>query len=240
MSHGRMARFQTQTEEESSRHGMTRPPERLGALREEKRWEPPQCPNPDGGRTDAGGGEGTKTHPPPEKPGSNRPMVATARRDEAQRRRRTRGWRRQMEPAAQVTCPNTPPAHLSPQPKVTRIRVVSTAKRHQRRRWEAEPVRGLRQRRAAMGPQDTAGVTSGSRGEANNLGERAQRGQRLTERQRRGATPNGRARLTQAADEGGKGEGEPLPRSARTWRAARERGGTPARPRGGTPREGGH
>ena len=52
--------------------------------------------------------------------------------------------------------------------------------------------------------------------------------------------PNGCTHLTQAAEEGGKGEGEPPPSRARPWRAARERGGTPERTSGGTPYKGGH
>ena len=83
MSHGRMTQLHKQTEGESSLHGMTRPPEKMGAPRESKPWEPPQRPDPDRGRMDKGGGEGTKTHPPLNSPGSAHPMAETARRDEA-------------------------------------------------------------------------------------------------------------------------------------------------------------
>ena len=62
----------------------------------------------------------------------------------------------------------------------------------------------------------------------------------MEEGRRRGAPLNGRLRLTRATAKGGKGEGEPPPRSARPRSAARERGGTPDRTSRGTPREGGH
>ena len=82
-NHGRMTRLQNKTEGELSCHRTTRPQEKMGYPGETKPWEPPQRPDPDVGRTDGGGGEGTKTHPPPKPPGSNRPMAETARRDEA-------------------------------------------------------------------------------------------------------------------------------------------------------------
>ena len=39
------------------------------------------------------GGEGMKTHPLPQQPGGKGPMAETARRNAAERRRRTRQWR---------------------------------------------------------------------------------------------------------------------------------------------------
>ena len=44
------------------------PPEWQGGPGETKTQEPPQRPNIDRGKTDGGGGEGTKTHPPPKQP----------------------------------------------------------------------------------------------------------------------------------------------------------------------------
>ena len=79
-SHVRMTRLQTQMEGDSSRHGITRIPERSGAPRESKPWDPPQHPDPNGGMTDMGGGEGTKTHPPSKPTASNRPLAETERR----------------------------------------------------------------------------------------------------------------------------------------------------------------
>ena len=125
---------------------------------------PHSVPIPPGGWTGGGGGEGEKTHPPPEQPGSNLPMAETAQRDEAQRRRQTRRWRRRMEPAVQDTRPNTPPTQLPLRLKTVCTRVASTKRWRQRRRWEANPVRGLRQRRTATGPQHTARGPSARRG----------------------------------------------------------------------------
>ena len=102
-SHGRMTQLQKKTEGELSCHGTTRPPDKMRDPGETKPWEPPQRPDTNWGRTDGGGGEGTKTHPPPKKPGSNRPMAETVQRNEAQQGRRTRRWRRRREPAAQGT-----------------------------------------------------------------------------------------------------------------------------------------
>ena len=118
LSHGRITRLKKQTEGESINYGMTLPPERLGAPRESKPWEPPQRPNPDGGRTDMGGGKGKKTHPPPDPTGSSRPMAETERCHRAQQRWRTRrrrwrqGWR--SKPAARGACQHTPQARLWP------------------------------------------------------------------------------------------------------------------------------
>ena len=159
-SHGRMTRLHTQTEGESSRHGMTRPPDRMGAS---KSWEPPQRPDPDGGRTDAGGGEGTKTHPPPNPPGSAHLMSETARRNKAQRGDRTRRRRRgrKSEPAARVTRKHTPLARLlshrwevhSPRgPRRPRKREMAAQGTRQHNlsarlrlcRWEAQSTRGRR------------------------------------------------------------------------------------------------
>ena len=205
-----------------------------------KPWETPQRPNTDRGRTDRGGGGGTKTHPPPDKPGSNRLMAVKARRDKAQRRRRTQRWRRQREPAEQGTRPNTPLTQLLLQPKATCNRVVSTEKRRRRRQWEAKPERGLCQKKTAMGPQDTEGGPSGRRGGTKTPEGRARSGTQPTERRRRGPPPNGRARLMRAADEGGKGKGEPPPSSARPWRAARDQEGTPGNTSKKPPPRGGH
>ena len=249
-SHGRTNRIHTQREGGSSRHGMTRPPERLGALREPKPWEPPQRPNPDGGRTDAGGGEGTKTHPPPKPTGSSRPMAETAQRHRAPRRWRTRRRRggRRSEPAARGARQHTPSERL------------------RLRRWEAQSPRGphrlrrrattalgtrphtpsarirLRCREAQSGRGRLRPVEThrGRRGGTKPPGERERRRTQPTRRRRRGPPPNGRARLTRAAEEGGKGAGEPPTISARPWRAARERGGDPREAQRGNPREGGH
>ena len=68
------------------------------------------------GRTDAGRGDGTKTLPPPDPPGSAHPMAEKTRRDKVQqgdrRRRRRRG--RKSEPAERGTRKHTPPARLRP------------------------------------------------------------------------------------------------------------------------------
>ena len=69
-------------------------------------------------------------------------------------------------------------------------------------------------------------------------GERERNRNWPTERRRRGAPSNGRARLTRVADDGGKGEGEPPPSSARPWRAARDQEGTPRNTDERTPSEG--
>ena len=94
LSHGRMTRLQTQTEGKSILHGMTRSPERSGGPRESKPWDPPQRPDPERGRTDAGREEGTKTHPRPNLTDSSRPMAETEGRHGARRRWRTRRRRR--------------------------------------------------------------------------------------------------------------------------------------------------
>ena len=139
--HVRMTRLHTKTEGGASRQGMTRPPERLGASRESKPWEPPQYLVPDVERKDADGEEGTRTHPPPDPQGSRRPMVETARRHGARRGDRTlrRRWGRRSETAARGTRKHTPPARL------------------RMRQWEAQSPRGLRQPRrkatTALGTQ---------------------------------------------------------------------------------------
>ena len=185
LSHGRTTRLQKQTEGGSSRHGMTQPPERIGVPKELKPLDPPQRPNANRGRTDKGGGEGTKTHPLPDTPGRSHPMAETAWHNEVRQEGRTCRQRRRREPAAQGTNPHTSPARLWPQPKATRTSVVSTKKR--RLRWsEAQPARGLRRPRTAMGPQDTD-THSLRRGGTKPQEERERNGKRPTERRRRGA-----------------------------------------------------
>ena len=56
LSHGRMSRLQKKTEGESSRHGKTRPPEKMGDPGETKPLETPQRPDPERGRMDGGRG----------------------------------------------------------------------------------------------------------------------------------------------------------------------------------------
>ena len=104
------------TEGESSRHGTTQPPEKAGVPRETKLREPPQCLDTGGGRTDAGGGEGTKTHLPPDQPRSSRPMAATECRHVARRQWGKRGrWQgRIREPEARGTRQHTPLARIWP------------------------------------------------------------------------------------------------------------------------------
>ena len=93
---------------------MTQLPQMSGAPREPKLWEPPQRPDPDRGRMDTGGGEGMKTHPPPNPTGSSRPMATTERRHGTQRRWRTRRQRRgqSSKPEARGARQHTPPARL--------------------------------------------------------------------------------------------------------------------------------
>ena len=166
--------------------GLLEPQRRWGTQGRQNAGVPHIVPLPtEGVRTGAGGG-GTKTHPPPEKLGSNRPMTAIARRDKAQQRRQTQRWRQRREPVAQGTFLNTPPTQLPPQPKTTRTRVMSTTKRSRRRLWEAKPVQGLRQRRTAIGPKETARGPSGRRGGIKTPVERARSENRTTERRRRG------------------------------------------------------
>ena len=115
-SHGRMTRLHRQTEEESIRHGMTQPPEKAGAPRETKPQEPPQHPDPGGGKTYTGGGERTKTHPQPDQPRNSQPMTATERRHMARRRWGMRGRRRGwiLKPKVRGIRQHTPPAQFRP------------------------------------------------------------------------------------------------------------------------------
>ena len=215
---------------------------------ESKPWEPPQRPDPNGGRMDGGRWEGTKTHPQLETPGSAQPMTETVRHDKARRRSRTRKGRRQREPAAQGICPHTPPARLKPQLKATRARVVSTAKRRQRRRWEAQPVRSLRRPRTAMGPQDMGGH-SRRRGVKKPL-RRESAEEETADRETEERGPPKRSRAPNANGlQGGEGRGEiptqqyvPMARSKGEGGYPREdqrenppRGGL-QKPEGGSPR----
>ena len=72
MSRGRMTRLHTKTEGESSCHGMTRPPERMGAPRESKPSDPPQRPESRRGKDLRGQGGGDE-NPPTTRPTRERP-----------------------------------------------------------------------------------------------------------------------------------------------------------------------
>ena len=63
---------------ESSGLRVPTPPEWPRSPGGTKPQEGPQRQKTDRGRTDGGGGEGTKTHPPPEQPGCREPTAATA------------------------------------------------------------------------------------------------------------------------------------------------------------------
>ena len=166
-------------------------------------------------------------------------MAETALCDEARRGDRTRRRRRgrRSDPAARGTRQHTPPAQLRPRrweaqsprgPCRQKRRKTSTRGTRQKNpsarlwlcRWEAQSARGRRW------PKKTH---RGRRGGTKPPGERERRRTLQTGRRRREATPNGRVRLTREAEEGGKVMGEPQPRSARPWRAAREQGGAPCR-----------
>ena len=87
-----LTQLHTQTKGAPSRHGMTRPPERTGGPRETKPWDPPQRPDTDRGRTDAGRGEGRvqkPTHCPTHQgaPTRWRRRRGATRRDRATRRK---------------------------------------------------------------------------------------------------------------------------------------------------------
>ena len=90
------------------------------------------------GEDGRGRGEGTKTHPLTNQPGSAHPMAETKRRDKAQLGDRTRRQiqGRRSEPEARAIQNHTPPARLWP------------------RRWEAQSPRSQRQprRREAAAP----------------------------------------------------------------------------------------
>ena len=175
-----MNRLKTKREGESSRHRMTQTPERVGDTGETKPWDSSQLPNTDCGRMEGGGGKGTKTHPPPKQPGSNRPMVAKARRDEASQRRRMRRWRLQREPAAQGIRPNTPLTQLPLQLKTACTRTVSTTSWRRRSRWEAKPVPGLVQSRTVIWAHNTVRGSSRRGGGMKNPRGQARRGNRPT------------------------------------------------------------
>ena len=102
-------------------------------------------------------------------------MLAMARRDEADWRRRRRRWIRRQKQVEQGTRPNTSMAQLTLQLKTASTRAVSTPRWRQRRRRKAKPVQGLRHERTAMGPQPTDQANLRTRGGTKNPGEGAQR-----------------------------------------------------------------
>ena len=215
----------------------TRPPKGQRDPGETKPRDPSQRPATDGGRTNGGGGEGTKNHPPPKQPGCKPLMAATGRRNKAEMRGRRRQLRRQREPAEQGTCPNTLTAQLALRLKTENISAVSTTRWRRRRHREANPVRGLRPERMATGPRPTERAEHRAMG-GDEKPRRASAAQEETDgRETEESPPPERSPApNKSGCPGGKGEGGPPPRSALPRSAAKEWGGTPQHSSTGLPR----
>ena len=167
----------------------TRPPERQMEPGEMKPWDPSQRPNTDRGRTDVDGGEGTKTHPPPEQPGGKDPTAERARSEADGRRRRPRRRRQRQERAGRGTRLSTLTTQTAPRLKTASTRTTSTTIWLWRRQREARPARGLPQERTAMGPQNTVQAGQGQRRGTKSPSAQDRRRNPKEERRRRAPPP---------------------------------------------------
>ena len=172
-----------------------------------------------------GGGEGTKNHPPPKKPGLRDPTTAKA--GQGRRSRRAHSGIQWRTTAAQGPFRGNPMAPTAPGPKTAFTRAVSTTYWRWRPRRGVVPTWGTPLVRPAMGPLRIRKGQNRRRRGTKPCSARSPREATTESRTRQGDPLNGRSRLTRAAAKGEKeGGGTPQP-AARAHRAQRGHGGAP-------------